>query len=96
MVIEQSASSQNALGEPVETWTLYKETWAEKEDLLGREFFAAQQTLGESVTRFRLRYIDGVTTKMRVKCMDAVYNIVSAADPDGRRATLVLDTVRKG
>jgi SPP1 family predicted phage head-tail adaptor len=95
IAIEQSVSSQNTLGEPVQAWIKLTEVWAEKLDLIGREYFAASQTLGESVTRFRMRYVAGIATRMRVNCDGDVYNIISVADPNGRRADLVLDTTRK-
>jgi SPP1 family predicted phage head-tail adaptor len=95
IAIEQSVSSQNTLGEPVQAWIKLTEVWAEKLDLIGREYFAAQQTLGESVTRFRMRYVAGIDSRMRVTCNGDVYNIISVADPNGRRAVLVLDTTRK-
>jgi SPP1 family predicted phage head-tail adaptor len=92
----EAATVANVFGEEVETWTTFAEVWAAKEDLAGREFFAAQQTTAEVTTRFRLRYLDGVTPKMRINSDGVLYNIESVQDPDGRRVELILMTVRHG
>lgn len=41
-------------------------------------------------TVFRLRWRDGVLPAMRLVSGDRVFNIVSAIDPDGMRAELVI------
>jgi SPP1 family predicted phage head-tail adaptor len=91
----EAATVANVYGEEVETWSAIAEVFAAREDLSGREFFAAQQTNAEVTTRFRVRYIDGVTAKMRVYSDGVPYDIESVQDPDGRRRELILLTVRK-
>ena len=96
ITIEAPTAVQDQYGEPVEGWTPFVSVMASREDLAGREWFAAQQTQSEVTTRFVLRYVAGVTTTMRVALDGVVYNIVSAADPDGKRRTLILTTARQG
>jgi SPP1 family predicted phage head-tail adaptor len=94
VTLEQRTTAPNEFGEPVESWSTYRTVRASREDIAGREWFAAQQTQSEVTTRFELRYMDGVTTAMRVMAAGVPYNIVSVADPEGRRRKLVLLTTR--
>jgi hypothetical protein len=42
-----------------------------------------------------MRYLDGLGARMRVVSEDAVYDVQSVADPDGRGRELVLLATRK-
>ncbi|AMP15492.1 phage head-tail joining family protein [Collimonas pratensis] len=64
--------------------------YAKKEDLSGRELFAAQAAQSEVTTRFRIRYRTGVTAKMRLLCDGVIYNIEAVLDRDGRKRELQL------
>ena len=90
LAIEAPAEAQNAFGEPVETWASFATVWASREDLTGREAFLAQQTKAEVTTSFRLRYLPGVTAKMRILSDSILYQIESIQDPDGRGRELVI------
>lgn len=90
ITIEEPTESQNEYGEPVESWATFAQLWASRGDLAGREYFAAQQTQAEVTTRFRLRYVDGITAKMRVSSDGVLYQINSVQDPDGRRRELII------
>jgi SPP1 family predicted phage head-tail adaptor len=94
--IEAPTLTQNGYGEPVETWAEYAAVWAAREDLAGREAFLAQQVRAEITTRFRLRFLPGVTAHMRVRSDGVLYSIASSADPDGSRRELHLMTSREG
>ena len=96
IVIEAPSGAQDEYGEPVEGWTPFATAMASREDLAGREAFAAQAVRADVTTRFELRYLAGVTANMRVVSEGVPYNIVSAADPEGRGRTLVLTTAREG
>lgn len=94
--IEAPGTVQDKYGEPVEGWTTFAEVWASREDLTGREAFAAQQVNAEVTTRFGLRFLPGMTANMRVQCEGIGYDLQSVADPDGRGRELVLYAVRQG
>ncbi|HEX7119399.1 MAG TPA: phage head closure protein [Longimicrobiales bacterium] len=97
ITIEHPVSAQNEYGEPVEDWATFAEAWASREDLAGREYFAAKQTLSEVTTRFRLRYIEGISPKMRILSDGLAYKIVSPPqDPEGRRRELIIMAKRVG
>ena len=89
VTIEAPTEDPNEYGEPEVTWTPVATVWAVKEDLTGREAFAAQQVHAETTTRFRIRYRE-VNAKMRLIHFDTVYNILSVQDPTGLTAEIVL------
>jgi len=80
-VEERSADSppQNSYGEPSWSWATFATRWAEKIDKSGREFFQGG-VVGEISCVFKVRYIDGVTQKMRIKCGSDYYDIVDIAE----------------
>jgi len=83
-------STQDSYGAPVESWSEVAALWAAKEPLSGREFFDAQQVFSENVTRFRIRYREGVDTTMRIAHGGRLYNIKSILDPEERHQELHL------
>lgn len=93
--IETLTTGRDIYGEPVETWTLFALVWASREDLAGREFFAAQQVNAEVTTRFGIRFIEGLTPQMRVRDGGTLYDLESVQDPDGRARELILLATRK-
>jgi SPP1 family predicted phage head-tail adaptor len=97
ITIEAPTDTQNEYGEPVQGWQPIATVWAAKQDLAGREFVAAQQTQAEVTTRFRLRYRDGITAKMRIRTADGtLYNVASVQDPDGYRRETIIMAKREG
>jgi len=94
--VEHFTSTQNEYGEPVETWSEFLEIWAAREDLTGREYFSSQQVNAEVTTRFRTRYVPGLSAKMRLNDAGTFYEILSVQDPDGRNSSLILLTKRLG
>lgn len=70
-------SGYDDYGEPTDTWEVFKGgIWASKEPLLGNEFFAAQTTDNKVEVKYNMRYISGITSKMRIKHGEEVYEII--------------------
>ena len=87
ITIEQFTAVQDSYGQETLTWTEFASVWAEKADIKARERFSAQQDIAEETTRFRLRYLEGVTPKMRIVHDGKTYDIEGIAEL-GRRAGL--------
>ena len=87
ITIEQFTAVQDSYGQETETWSEFKSVWAEKVDIKARERFAAQQDIAEETTRFRLRWLEDVTPKMRIVLDGKTYDIEGIAEL-GRRAGL--------
>lgn len=84
ITIEQSAAgspSQDAYGEPSVSWITFKEVWAEIGPIQGREFWARQQVQSEVTVRVRIRYLQGVTSAMRVVYGTRILSIENVIDP---------------
>lgn len=93
VAIEQlvaNSPTQNAGGEMDETWTNVATVWGAVEPLRGRELFAAQQVASEVTGTIRIRYLAGVTPKMRCVFGTRNYDILSAVNPDERNRELIL------
>jgi len=84
ITIQQPTESVDAFGQAIKSWSTYAQPFAAVEPLRGREYFASQQFNAEITTRIRLRYLSGVTPKMRVSFDGRIYNIQSIIDVSER------------
>lgn len=75
IIIEQATEARDTLGAVVETWVAYATRQASAEPIAGREYYASRQTNAEASYRFRLRYLAGVTPKMRVNFGGRIFDI---------------------
>lgn len=89
LVFEQQATSQNAIGENVGTWSTFATVWGEAEPLRGREFFASGQMHASAEVRFRIRYRADIDETMRIDWRGKKYEIVAPPmNVGGRRVEL--------
>lgn len=88
--VQSPPGAQDDDGNPRTEWWTVCQPYAKKEDLSGRELFAAQAAQSEVTTRFRIRYRTGITAKMRVLCGGVIYNIVAVLDREGSKRELQL------
>ena len=72
--------TRNAQGEQVNTFTEYATVWAEKRDVTGREYFAAQQVIAENTARFFIRYRDDVALTDRISYAGRTYDLTHVAE----------------
>lgn len=93
--IEQRSTVQDASGEPNLTWSPFAERSASMNATPGTEVFTSEKRSGRVPTVFRLRYLAGVKPQMRVVHIKTgqIFDILSASDPDGRRAELVVNAM---
>lgn len=71
-------------------WQNVAMIWGSVEPLAGREFFAAQQVNADVSHRIRLRYLPGITPKMRLKFGDRIFDIVNSLNIEERNRELEL------
>lgn len=88
ITIEVGTATQDATGQEILSWATFATVRASVEPLNGKESFTAEQEQAKATTRFRVRYIEGVTPKMRVNYDGRLFNIVSVLDPHDRRREL--------
>lgn len=65
--IDRPVETQNDSNEVTTEYQEWTTVWASIEPLVGREFLTAQQLQADVTTRIRIRYLEGVTRKMRVR-----------------------------
>ncbi|MCK9497108.1 MAG: phage head closure protein [Dehalococcoidia bacterium] len=75
ITLQRFTATQDAYGEPIETWADYVTVWARVEPLRGRERFEAQREHAEVDTRFHLRYRDDLTVEDRITYEGDLYDI---------------------
>ena len=66
VTIQQATEAANSLGEMIETWGTYATRFAEVAPFSGSERFQAQTLNAEILHEVRMRYVSGVTPKMRL------------------------------
>jgi SPP1 family predicted phage head-tail adaptor len=76
VTIERIASEpQNSMGETEPNWQTLATASASVEPISGSEYFAAAQTNASVTHRIRMRYISGLTPKMRIVWGDRTFEI---------------------
>jgi len=80
VTVERFTSTQDELGQPIESWAPLFTCWAAVEPLTGREYIAAAAAVSEVTAKIRLRYRPGVLGTDRVTHEGTVYQIESVID----------------
>lgn len=66
VTIQKPVETQSGTGDPLVRWQDVATVWAMVEPLRGREFFAAKQMVSEVEVRVVIRYMAGITAKMKI------------------------------
>ena len=91
VTIQQTTETrESTMGGVIDTWGTFATRYASVSPLTGREYFTAQQHASEVTHEVRLRYLSGVTTKMRVLHDGRTFDIESIANTDERDRETVL------
>ncbi len=90
ITIEKVTETISDAGETVETWAEFATVWAEITPLRGREYWASKQTTSEVTGKIRIRYLAGITSKMRVKHGERIFNIEAAINPNEKNIETIL------
>ena len=94
VTIQSATEARNAMGETTQTWGTYAERWASVQGISAREFLLSGQQQTEISHRVRLRYVDGLTSTMRVLWRGRVLEIASALEHNNRSEHELLCTER--
>ena len=87
IVIETPTEGQDDYSARTLTWATFATVWAKVSPVRGRETVAADRALAQADTVFRVYWLSGVTTKMRVSYDGQYYDIQHVAEI-GRREGL--------
>lgn len=75
--IQQRSETQDELGQPVETWTLFAATWGDVRHQSGLETIKADSVSSTVRASIRIRYRANVTSGMRCVFAGKAYNILA-------------------
>jgi SPP1 family predicted phage head-tail adaptor len=84
ITIQQPAETRNAIGESVQTWSTFATRWASVDGLSSREFLLQGQQQTEITHRVRLRYVPGMTSRMRIVWRGRVLEVTSLLEHRNR------------
>lgn len=90
VIIQTSTPSQSGTGEVTESWGTFATVKASISPSSGREFFASEQLNAEMSHKVKIRYLSGVTTKMRVLFGSRVLDILSIVNIDEKNHEMIL------
>jgi SPP1 family predicted phage head-tail adaptor len=78
------------IGEIEPDWQDFVSRYASINPLVGREYWSARQVNAEITGKINIRYVSGITPKMRVKFGDRIFNIEAIINVEERNRELVL------
>ena len=87
IIIQSVAETPDASGSP-EVWSTFATVSAAYEPQSGKESMTEDQEQATLTTRFRIRYLSGVTAKMRISFDSRIFDIRSIVDVGGRQKQL--------
>ncbi len=91
ITIEQPSDSRGAtFGQAKLTWTVFKRTRASIDPLSGKEEIGTDQVQAGVTHAIEMRYLPGVTPRMRILFGSRVFSIVSVLDKMERNRELKL------
>lgn len=90
ITVEQATVSRDSYGGEVETWGVFATVWASVSPLIGREYIAAKQVSASVTHKIRMRYLAGMTPKMRISWDNRLFDVESILDVDERHAEMVI------
>lgn len=91
IVIQIPKVTRDDYGDTNETWEDFATVWAEIITSGGREFYAAQKQNAETSAVFRIRYREGLNTRMRIKYGHRVFEILPPInDVEGKHKELLI------
>lgn len=83
--IQRATEVQDSFGQVTQTWVLHATVWANFLPAGGAESFTADQRSSRSGAVFTIRYLAGITPRMRVKMGSEIWEIEEVSEPTRRR-----------
>lgn len=90
ILIEKVTETINDAGEVTENWVEFANIWAQIMPLVGREYWSSRQIESEVTGKIRIRYLPGITPKMRINSNNKIYNIEAVINVEERNIETVL------
>jgi len=98
IIIESFTTTRAANGGVIESWSTFATVWAKKEffntPTMDNEKFEANRNTATSKVQYTIRYLSGVTKKMRVNDSSEYFDITAINKP-GRKRWMLLEAESK-
>jgi len=91
-IIIQKPTDANTYGKVASAWATHATVFAEVMPQTGSEYWSAKQTQEKEPIIFRIRYVAGITEKMRVSFNSKIYDINSVVNVSQRNIEILLVT----
>lgn len=88
--IQRRADGEDALGQPLQTWTTIAAVWADVRQMNGMQSIKADAEVSTVKASIRIRWREGVTEAMRVLANGQAYDIQAVLPDLARREYLDL------
>jgi len=82
VTIQQPSPTANEVGEPVLTWSTFATVWADVQPLSARETERYAEAIGFMSHKVRIRYLNGLTSAMRIVYRNRVLEIGQITEHD--------------
>jgi SPP1 family predicted phage head-tail adaptor len=84
VTVQQATENRNRLGEAISEWSTFAEVWASVNGVTAREYLLAGQQQIELSHRVKMRYLTGLTSKMRLSWRGRTLEIISILEHENR------------
>lgn len=84
VTVQQHSEERNALGETVMSWSDFAVRWAKVEGVSSREALQFGQQNFDVTHKVKMRYLDGLTNKMRISWRGRTLEIISVLEHASR------------
>lgn len=92
VTLQEKSVTRDSFGAESVSWVNVTTVWAQAQPLSGREYVSMRAAQSDISTRFRLRYLPGITTAHRVLWRGVPHDIREVINTDADRAVLELLT----
>ena len=90
ITIQEYTATRDSFGAEVEGWSDKVSVFASVTPMSGKEYFTSQQLNAEVTTKITIRYLAGITPKMRVMFGNRIFEILSVLNFEERKIELNL------
>ena len=77
VTLQKPSEDTDEFANPKDEWVDVSTIWADIVPVSGREYFAAQQNMSETQYKIYIRFLDGITPKMRMMAGNKFYEILT-------------------
>lgn len=89
VTLQKPSEGTDEFANPKDEWVDVSTIWADIVPVSGREYFAAQQNMSETQYKIYIRFLEGITPKMRMMAGNKSYEILTVLG-DKRSGLLTL------